>query len=73
MASAIKRSAEGIPYLAPEIVLLHKAKAPRPTDEDDLALTLPTLTTLQAEWLRTALEIVHPGHRWTPLIGAAVA
>lgn len=34
-------------------------------DEADLALPLPTLTPDRIEWLRTALEIVHPRHEWT--------
>lgn len=28
-------TAEGVPYLAPEVQLFYKAKAPRPKDEED--------------------------------------
>jgi disulfide oxidoreductase YuzD len=33
-------------------------------DTADLELTLPTLSSDQAEWLNAALEIVHPNHHW---------
>jgi hypothetical protein len=60
----IERTAEGIPYLAPEIVLLFKAKHTRPKDEDDFAATVPHLGEARVRWLVDALERVHPGHRW---------
>ena len=69
LTEAIEFSPEAIPYLAPEIVLLFKAKAPTEKDEADLALTLPTLTRNQFDWLRNALEIVHPSHDWTARLG----
>jgi len=49
-----------IPFLAPEIVLLYKSKAPRPTDEVDVRVAMPALTTEQREWLRLAIELVSP-------------
>ena len=64
LAEAIELSPGGIPYLAPEIVLLFKAKAAREKDEADFALTLPSLTADRVTWLREALRIVHPGHEW---------
>jgi hypothetical protein len=70
LAEAIEFSAGAIPYLAPEIVLLFKAKAPTEKDEADLALTLPMLTRKEIEWLRNALEIVHPSHDWTTELAA---
>jgi hypothetical protein len=69
LAEAIAFSPETIPYLAPEIVLLFKAKAPTEKDEADLAVALPILTRHQIEWLRNALEIVHPKHHWTARLG----
>jgi hypothetical protein len=65
LADAIQVSPQRIPYLAPEIVLLFKAKAPEEKDNADLALTLPTLARNQIEWLRDALEVAHPEHEWT--------
>lgn len=55
---------DGIPYVRPEIVLLFKAKEPRDKDTADWAGTLPLLSGDQREWLRYALELVHPGHPW---------
>ena len=55
---------EGVPYLAPEIVLLYKAKAPRAHDDADLAATLPHLGGSQRRWLHEALSLTLPGHRW---------
>jgi hypothetical protein len=57
-------SAEGIPYLAPEIQLLYKAKGLRPKDEADFAHALPALDQERRQWLRNALAEAHPGHPW---------
>ena len=54
----------GIPILAPEVVLLYKAKAPRPRDEEDFRNALPLLGPERRRWLRRALATAHPGHRW---------
>ena len=63
-AGVVSRTADGIPYLRPEIVLLFKAKALRPKDELDFATVLPRLDSGSREWLRDALSLVHPGHAW---------
>ena len=55
---------EGIPYMAPEIQLLYKAKAPRPQDEADFARTFPHLSQASRTLLVQALALVYPGHRW---------
>jgi Aminoglycoside-2''-adenylyltransferase len=55
---------EGIPYLAPEIQLLYKAKNLRPKDEVDFALALPALDQERRRWLRDALAEAHPHHAW---------
>ena len=60
----LRRSADGIAYLAPEAVLLFKAKGARPKDETDLAACLPSLSRDASDWLRAALTRVHPGHAW---------
>lgn len=64
LADAVELSRDGIPYLAPELVLLFKAKAGRAKDEADFALVLPTLAPDRIRWLQQALRIVHPGHDW---------
>lgn len=58
------RTADGIPYLRPEAVLLFKAKARRPKDEADFAGCLPRLGDEARAWLARALRLAHPGHPW---------
>lgn len=60
----VHRSADGIPYLAPEAVLLFKAKYVRPKDEADFDNCLPRLSKDARNWLADALPMVHPGHPW---------
>jgi hypothetical protein len=60
----VRHTDDGVPYLAPEIVLLFKAKARRPKDEADLASLLPVLDGAQRDWLARSLTVVHPGHPW---------
>jgi hypothetical protein len=62
--SVVARTAAGIPYAQPEIVLLFKAKAVRQKDDDDFARVLPALDATRRSWLREALELVHPDHPW---------
>lgn len=54
----------GIPYLAPEVALLLKARAPRAVDERDFDRVRPALAPEASAWLRAALETAHPGHPW---------
>jgi Aminoglycoside-2''-adenylyltransferase len=64
-ATLIERSDDGIPYGRPEVVLLFKAKHAREQkNQADFEATLPLLDSSRVEWLRGALERVHPGHRW---------
>jgi hypothetical protein len=60
----IHRTADGIPYLAPELVLLFKAKHARPKDQADFEGTVPHMTPAQRETLAELLARVHPGHPW---------
>ncbi|GLF93403.1 nucleotidyltransferase domain-containing protein [Streptomyces yaizuensis] len=60
----IERTADGIPYLAPELVLLFKAKATRPKDRADFDGVLPLLGRARRDALSGWLERVHPGHPW---------
>jgi Aminoglycoside-2''-adenylyltransferase len=60
----IERTADGIPYARPEVVLLFKAKHARPKDEADFAAVAPLLEPERRRWLADALELVHPRHRW---------
>ncbi|MFJ3306647.1 nucleotidyltransferase domain-containing protein [Streptomyces sp. NPDC086549] len=60
----IERTADGIPYLVPELVLLFKAKAARPKDRTDFEGVLPLLGRARRDVLSGWLERVHPGHPW---------
>ena len=60
----IARTTDGIPYLLPELVLLFKARAARPKDQQDFDGVLPLLGRARRDALRGWLERVHPGHRW---------
>jgi len=62
-------SNDGIPYLAPEIVLLYKAKNVREHDVRDFESALPSLDAAQRRWLRDAIDVVHPGHPWSERLG----
>jgi len=64
-AQVIEWTADGIPYGRPEIVLLFKAKhSAQEKNQADFAAALPRLDAGRREWLRDALERVHPGHEW---------
>jgi aminoglycoside-2''-adenylyltransferase len=63
-ARLIERTPDGIPYGRPEVMLLFKAKAARPKDDEDFAAALPLLDEERRRWLADALARVHPGHRW---------
>lgn len=53
-----------IPYLAPEVVLLFKAKHHRAKDDADFAITAPRMTQVSRDRLTSWLARVHPGHPW---------
>jgi len=56
------------PYLAPEVVLLYKSKAPGPKDEADFTSVRPRLTSEQCKWLREAIASLSPAHRWVEIL-----
>jgi len=61
----IEWTAGGIPYGRPEVMLLFKAKrVGEPKNQADFEAALPRLEARRREWLRAALERVHPGHAW---------
>jgi hypothetical protein len=64
-ARLIERTADGIPYGRPEVVLLFKARhAHQEKNRSDLEAVLPRLGGDRRAWLRDALARVHPGHEW---------
>ncbi len=63
-SEVIHYSADGIPYLAPELVLLFKAKHARPKDQADFDATVPHMTPAQRATLADLLAHTYPGHHW---------
>jgi len=59
-----RQSDSGLPYLAPEVQLLFKAKQQRAKDEADFARVEPLLDANSRSWLRGALQLTHPDHPW---------
>jgi len=65
-------SSAGVPYLAPEVQLLYKAR-PQTLEKDqaDFEVTIPLLDTPTCAWLLRCLEKRFPeGHRWIERLGA---
>ena len=60
---AVLRTAEGIPYLAPELQLLYKSKGLRAKDEVDAAEVIPSLDARQRDLLSRVLDADHPWQR----------
>ncbi|HEY2080681.1 MAG TPA: hypothetical protein VGH53_30505 [Streptosporangiaceae bacterium] len=60
----IHHTRDGIPYLAPELVLLFKAKHARQKDRADFDATVPHMTPAQRETLSELLARAHPAHPW---------
>jgi len=62
------RSESGIPYLAPELVLLFKSKNTsnheRAKDQMDFERVVPYLELERRAWLHWALLATAPGHQW---------
>jgi hypothetical protein len=69
---ALLRSESGLPILAPELVMLYKAKDfSSEVNASDFAAVLPHLNQERRVWLAHALEKVHPGHPWVKQLIAA--
>jgi hypothetical protein len=56
---AVLWTADGVPYLAPELQLLFKGKKPRPKDDQDLEAVVPELSVVGLEFLAASLPIDH--------------
>jgi hypothetical protein len=64
LAKACLTTRAGIPFLAPEIVLLYKSKESRPEDHDDFGAVHGALNSEQRAWLSSALSRTLPDHEW---------
>jgi hypothetical protein len=58
------QSAEGIPFLAPELQLHYKAAHPRSKDKQDFRNTVPRLSEAQRDWLASAIALTYGEHPW---------
>lgn len=66
----IRHTADGIPYLSPQIQLLYKARQTIPAkDALDFATVLPFLNAIESNWLLASLKIIFPdGHPWIDVL-----
>jgi hypothetical protein len=64
LSIAIQRNPDGIPYLAPEIQLLYKARNTRARDQQDFDHAAPRLSSSARSWLRESLTKLDPTHGW---------
>jgi hypothetical protein len=64
LSLAIRRDPRGIPFLAPEIQLLYKARTVRAEDQADFDLVGPLLDCEARKWLEAALRKLYPRHAW---------
>jgi hypothetical protein len=64
MSAAVRQTADGLPYLAPEIELLYKSKTPRDRDEMDFERTWRVLSVESRRWLHDAISLTDPRHPW---------
>jgi GNAT superfamily N-acetyltransferase len=58
------RTPEGIPYLAPEIVLLEKAMVRGKKEDQEFRTALRSMSGQARIWLRDSLKAVDPAHFW---------
>lgn len=73
VAEVTWRADDGLRYLRPEYVMLHKARQSRPKDLLDLRAVLPVLTPDRRAWLQSAVADLDPAHPWLPLIAGAAS
>ena len=62
---AVLHSAEGIPYLAPDLQLLFKSKDTRAKDHEDARRVIPSLGAEQSRFL---VQMLPSGHVWRSLL-----
>lgn len=68
LATVMRRTPDGLAYLAPEIQLLYKAKHSRARDHDDYQHAHPLLDAPARQWLHDALTLVDAAHPWIPTL-----
>jgi hypothetical protein len=68
LAEITLTSPGGVPYLAPEIVLLFKSRGVRPKDNDDFAEVANLLDAHRRRWLLDRIAPRYPDHPWLPAL-----
>ena len=68
VAACVLVSSIGLPYLAPEVGLLYKAKAPRPKDQADFDQTIDLLDAEPRVWLKRSVALWYPESPWLALL-----
>ena len=63
-SGAVLRDPDGVAYLAPELQLLFKSKAPRAKDDLDAEIVIPELSADRRSFLARWLATGHPWRRW---------
>jgi hypothetical protein len=72
LAKAVRWNESRIPYLAPEIQLLYKARSIRTRDAADFELVAPCLDAPARTWLVESLARTIPGHPWVSALAVDV-
>ena len=62
-------SADGVPYLLPEVQLFYKAAQPRPKDEQDFSEALAVMNGQQRQWLGSAIAQAYGSRPWGAHLG----
>lgn len=71
LGELVRTGPDGVPYQAPEVGLLFKARSSRSKDARDLTETWPRLDDDARRWLRSAVERTEPpDHPWLRRIDA---
>ena len=68
LAEITLRSPDGIPYLAPEVVLLFKSRGGRPKDHADFNDVAHLLDPARRRWLHDRIAPRYPDHPWLPTL-----
>jgi hypothetical protein len=68
LAEITLRSPDGVPYLAPEIVLLFKSRGGRPKDNADFDDVAPLLDPDRRRWLLDRIAPRYSDHPWLPTL-----
>lgn len=59
---------DGIPYLAPEVVLLYKSKGHRSQDDADFDVVSPHMSSDARAWLAEAMRLADASHPWLAVL-----